>query len=64
MAAADNIVHSGSRLTLDANYGRRLMDLGRAGLTFEVRFVINFKHDVRVAVNLVPRDPQRDFTLD
>jgi len=37
------------------------MDLGSAGLTFEVRFVINFKQDVRVAVNLVPKDPAGGF---
>jgi hypothetical protein len=53
----------GKCITLEANYGRRLMDLGSDRLTFEVHFVINFKHDVRVAVNLVPRDQQRDFTL-
>ena len=46
--AADNILHSGSGITLEANYGRRLMDLGIAGLTFEVPFVINFKQDLRL----------------
>jgi hypothetical protein len=48
VTAADNILHLGSDITLEANYGRRLMDLGIAGLTFEVPFVINFKQDLRL----------------
>jgi hypothetical protein len=46
---------------LEANYGRRLMDLGIAGLTFEVPFVITFTQDVRFAVNLVPKDYRAFF---
>ena len=34
--APDTNLHSGKGLTFEANYGRRLMDLGIAGLTFEV----------------------------
>ena len=61
VTAADNILHSGSGITLEANYGRRLMDLGIAGLTFEVPFVINFKQDLRFALNLVPKDYRSFF---
>jgi hypothetical protein len=38
VVSADNLLHSGKGLTLEANYGRRLMNLGIAGLTFEVPF--------------------------
>jgi hypothetical protein len=37
------------------------MDLGIAGLTFEVPFVITFTQDVRFAVNLVPKDYRSFF---
>jgi hypothetical protein len=61
VTAADNILHSGNGITLEANYGRWLMDLGIAGLTFEVPFVINFKQDLRFALNLVPKDYRSFF---
>ena len=37
------------------------MDWGIASLTFEVPFVINFKQDLRFAVNLVPKDYRSFF---
>jgi hypothetical protein len=61
VVAADNNLHSGNGITFEANYGRRLMDLGIVGLTFEVPFVINFKQDVHFDVNLVPKDYQAFF---
>ena len=39
----------------------RLMDLGIAGLTFEVPFVINFKQNVNFDLNLVPKDYKSFF---
>jgi hypothetical protein len=59
--AADTNLHSGNGITFEANYGRRLMDLGIVGLTFEVPFVVNFKQDVHYDVNLVPKDYQSFF---
>jgi hypothetical protein len=59
--APDTILHSGSGLTLEANYGRRLMDLGLIGLTLEVPAVVNFKQDLRFAVNVVPKDYRSFF---
>jgi hypothetical protein len=38
VAAADTTLHSGNRVTYEVNYGRRLLDLGIAGLTLEVPF--------------------------
>lgn len=61
VVGTDNILHSGKGFTLEANYGRRLMDLGLAGLTFEVPFVINFKQDVHFDLNVVPKDYQAFF---
>jgi hypothetical protein len=57
----DTILHSGKGLTFEANYGRRLLNLGLAGLTFEVPFVVNFKQDVHFQVNLVPKDYKSFF---
>jgi hypothetical protein len=56
VVAADNNLHSGNGITFEANYGRRLMDLGIVGLTLEVPFVINFKQEVHFDLNLVPKD--------
>jgi len=47
---------SGKGLTLETNVGRRLVDLGIAGLTFEVPFAVNFGEDVHFNLNLVPKD--------
>jgi hypothetical protein len=61
IVAADNNLHSGNGITFEVNYGRRLMDLGIAGLTFEVPFVVNFNQKVHFDVNLVPKDYQAFF---
>ncbi len=50
------LLTSGSGLSVEANYGRRLMDLGIVGLTAEVPLVINFGEDVHYPVNLAPKD--------
>jgi hypothetical protein len=61
VVAPDNNLHSGNGITFEVNYGRRLMDLGIAGLTFEVPFVANFNQDLHFDVNLVPKDYQSFF---
>ena len=61
VVSADNILHSGKGLTLEANYGRRLMNLGIAGLTFEVPFAVNFNEKPHFDVNLVPKDYKAFF---
>ena len=61
IVAADNLLHSGDRLTFEANYGRRLINLGIVGLTVEVPFVVNFHQDVHLDVNLVPKNYQSFF---
>ncbi len=61
IVAPDTILHSGKGLTFEANYGRRLLNFGLAGLTFEVPFVVNFKQDVTFVVNLVPKDYKSFF---
>ena len=50
------LLTSGSGWSLEANYGRRLMDLGIVGLTAEVPLVVNFDENVHYPVNLVPKD--------
>jgi hypothetical protein len=57
----DNILSSGKGVTLEVNYGRRLIDLGLAGLTFEVPFVIDFKQNVDFDLNVVPKDYRSFF---
>jgi hypothetical protein len=61
VVAPDTNLHSGNGITFEVNYGRRLMDLGIAGLTFEVPFVANFNQDLHFDVNLVPKDYQSFF---
>jgi hypothetical protein len=61
VVSADNLLHSGKGLTLEANYGRRLMNLGIAGLTFEVPFAVNFNEKPHFDVNLVPKDYKAFF---
>ncbi len=50
------LLTSGAGLSLEVNYGRRLMDLGLLGLTAEVPFVVNFDQNVHYPVNLAPKD--------
>jgi hypothetical protein len=59
--APDTILHYGSGLSLEGNYGRRLMDLGVIGLTVEMPIVVDFKQDLRFAVNVVPKDYRSFF---
>ncbi len=61
VVAADTILHTGNGLTFEANYGRRLMDLGIAGLTVEVPFVVDFNQNVHFDVNLVPKNYRSFF---
>ena len=65
-AATDTItpgalLTSGAGLSLEANYGRRLMDLGIVGLTAEVPFVVNLDENVHYNLNLVPKDYKSFF---
>ena len=55
------LLTSGAGLSLEANYGRRLMDLGIVGLTAEVPFVVNFDENVHYDLNLVPKDYKSFF---
>ncbi len=48
-------------LSLQANYGRHLIDLGLIGLTAEVPFVINVGEDAHYNLNLVPKNYQSFF---
>ncbi len=50
------LLTSGSGLSLEVNYGRRLVNLGIVGLTAEVPLVVNFGENVHYPVNLVPKD--------
>jgi hypothetical protein len=61
ISSIDNILHSGKGLTIEANYGRRLINLGIAGLTFEVPFAVNFNEKPHFDVNLVPKDYKSFF---
>jgi hypothetical protein len=49
------LLTSGEGLSVEANYGRRLLDLGLVGLTGEVPFVVNFNQNVHYDLNLVPK---------
>ena len=55
------LLTSGHGLSFEANYGRRLMDLGLVGLTAEVPFVVNVKENVHYELNLVPKDYRSFF---
>jgi len=57
----DNNLTFGHGLSLEANYGRRLIDLGIVGLTFEVPFVVNFNENVHFNLNVVPKDYRSFF---
>jgi opacity protein-like surface antigen len=57
----DNKLTFGHGLSLEANYGRRLIDLGIVGLTFEVPFVVNFNENVQFNLNVVPKDYRSFF---
>ena len=61
ITAPDTNLHFGNNLTLEGNYGRRLMNLGIAGLTAEVPFVVTFNQNVRFDVNLVPKNYRAFF---
>jgi hypothetical protein len=56
-----SLLTSGHGLSFEANYGRRLMDLGLVGLTAEVPFVVNVKENVHYELNLVPKDYRSFF---
>ena len=55
------LVTSGHGLTLEANYGRRLMNFGLLGLTAEVPFVVNVKENVHFELNQIPEDYKSFF---
>jgi hypothetical protein len=57
----DTILHSGKGLTLEVNYGRRLLGGDVAALTFEVPFAVNFDENLHFSVNAVPRDYRSFF---
>ena len=61
IVSTDNILHSGKGLTSEADYGRRLINLGIAGLTFEVPLAVNFNEKPHFDVNLVPKDYRSFF---
>ncbi len=50
------LLTSGAGFSVEANYGRRLMDLDLVGLTAEVPFVVNFDENVHYPLNLAPKD--------
>ena len=50
------LLTSGAGLSVEGNYGRRLLDLGIVGLTGEAPFVVNFSEKVHYDLNLVPKD--------
>ena len=55
------LLTSKAGLSLQANYGRHLIDLGLLGLTAEVPFVVNFGEDVHYNLNLLPKNYQSFF---
>ena len=55
------LLTSKAGLSLEANYGRHLIDLGLIGLTAEVPFVVNFGEDVHYNLNLLPRNYKSFF---
>ena len=58
---AGALLTSGAGFSLEANYGRRLMDLGIVGLTGEVPFVVNVGENAHYNLNLVPKDYKSFF---
>jgi hypothetical protein len=61
ISSPNALLTSGAGLTLEANYGRRFMDLGLVGLTVEVPFVVNFDQNVHFDLNLVPKNYKSFF---
>ncbi len=55
------LLTTGAGLSFEANYGRRLWDLGLVGLTGEVPFVVNFSEKTHYDLNLVPKDYKSFF---
>src|SRR5512140_1097687 len=55
------LLTSKAGLSLQANYGRHLIDLGLLGLTAEVPFVVNFGEDVHYNLNLLPKNYKSFF---
>jgi hypothetical protein len=55
------LLTSGAGISVEGNYGRRLLDLGLVGLTGEVPFVVNFHENVHFDLNLVPKDYKSFF---
>lgn len=55
------LLTSGSGLSLEGNFGHRLMDLGLVGLTAEVPFVVNVGEDIHYNLNLVPKNYKSFF---
>jgi opacity protein-like surface antigen len=55
------LLTSGAGLSVEANYGRRLLGWGIVGLTGEVPFVVNFSQKVHYDLNLVPKDYKSFF---
>ena len=61
IVAFDTTLHFGNRFTLEANYGRRLLNLGIVGLTVEVPFVVTFHQDVLFDSKSRPKNYQAFF---
>jgi hypothetical protein len=55
------LLTSGAGISVEGNYGRRLLDFGLVGLTGEVPFVVNFHENVHFDVNVVPKDYKSFF---
>jgi hypothetical protein len=55
------LLTSGAGISVEGNYGRRLLDLGLVGLTGEVPFVVNLHENVHFDLNLVPKDYKSFF---
>jgi hypothetical protein len=55
------LLTSGGGLSVEANYGRRFLDLGILGLTGEVPLVVNFNENVHYDLNLIPKDYKSFF---
>jgi hypothetical protein len=60
-SAPGALLTSGHGLTFEANYGRRLLDIGLVGLTAEVPLVVNLKENVHYELNLIPQDYRSFF---
>lgn len=55
------LLTSGAGLTLEADYGRHILDWGLVGLTAEVPFAVNFSENVHYDLNLTPKDYKSFF---